>query len=62
MLLPDKVDVGDYVLVHAGFAIAKMDEESALENLQLFRELAEVMEESDQKEFQQPDQPGSSKG
>jgi hypothetical protein len=39
-----------------------MDEESALENLQLFRELAEVMEESDQKEFQQPDQPGSSKG
>ena len=61
MLLPDKVEVGDYVLVHAGFAIAKMDEESALENLQLFRELAEVMEESDQKEFQQSDQPGSAK-
>jgi hydrogenase expression/formation protein HypC len=56
MLVPDKVDVGDYVLVHAGFAIAKMDEESALETLQLFRELAEVMEESDQKEIQQADQ------
>jgi hydrogenase expression/formation protein HypC len=62
MLVPDKVEVGDYVLVHAGFAIAKMDEESALENLQLFKELAEVMEESDQKGIQQSDQPGGSKG
>jgi hydrogenase expression/formation protein HypC len=56
MLVPDKVDVGDYVLVHAGFAIAKMDEEAALENLQLFKELAEVMAESDEKEPEQPDQ------
>ena len=61
MLVPDKVDVGDYVLVHAGFAIAKMDEESALENLQLFRELAEIMEESDEKGIQQSDQPDGAK-
>ena len=61
MLVPDKVDIGDYVLVHAGFAIAKMDEESALENLQLFRELAEIMEESDEKGIQQSDQPDGAK-
>jgi len=31
--------VGDYVLVHAGFAIQKVDEESALETIELFREM-----------------------
>ena len=32
-------EVGDYVLVHAGFAIQKVDEESALETIELFREM-----------------------
>lgn len=31
-------EVGDYVLVHAGFAIQKYDEQEALETLQLLRE------------------------
>ncbi|MCX7902937.1 MAG: HypC/HybG/HupF family hydrogenase formation chaperone [Caloramator sp.] len=34
------VKVGDYVYVHAGFAINKLDEELAKENLELFREVA----------------------
>jgi len=38
MLLPDAV-VGDYVLVHAGFAIQAIDEEEALRTLELFKEL-----------------------
>ncbi len=29
--------VGDYVLIHAGFAIEKLDEQSALETLEIFR-------------------------
>jgi len=33
--------VGDYILVHAGFAIQKVDEESALETLELFRSMME---------------------
>ena len=33
---PDAV-VGDYVIVHAGFAITKLDEASALESLATFR-------------------------
>ena len=37
MLLEDAV-VGDYVLVHAGFAIQKLDEEAAQESLALLRE------------------------
>jgi hydrogenase expression/formation protein HypC len=37
-VLPD-VKIGDYVLVHAGLAIQKYDEEDALANLELIREL-----------------------
>lgn len=33
--------VGDYVIVHAGFAIHSLVEEEALKNLSLLRELAE---------------------
>lgn len=36
------VDVGDYVLVHAGFAIQKVDEEAAKETLELWREIFEA--------------------
>lgn len=38
MILDAEVQVGDYVVVHAGFAISKLDEEEALETLQLMRE------------------------
>jgi len=31
--------VGEYVIIHAGFAIQKVDEEEALETLQLWSEL-----------------------
>ena len=33
------VDIGDYVLVHAGFAIQVLDEKEANETLDLFREM-----------------------
>ena len=45
-LLPD-VEVGDYVLIHAGFAIEKMSEEAAKESLEAWDELLEVLEEED---------------
>lgn len=35
-----EVDIGDFVLVHAGFAIAVVDEEEALRTLSLFEEIA----------------------
>ncbi|CCJ33331.1 MULTISPECIES: HypC/HybG/HupF family hydrogenase formation chaperone [Caloramator] len=34
------IKIGDYVYVHAGFAINKLDEKLAKENLELFREVA----------------------
>jgi hydrogenase expression/formation protein HypC len=43
LLLLQNVHVGDYVLVHAGMAIQKFDEDEALKTLELFKELAEKM-------------------
>ena len=38
----DEVSVGDYVIVHAGFAISRLDEEEAKRTLELLRELGEL--------------------
>lgn len=37
--LVDDVKVGDYILIHTGFALQKISEEEALETLKLIREL-----------------------
>ena len=39
MLLADEVQVGDYVIVHAGYAISRLDEEYAQETLRLMKEV-----------------------
>ncbi len=38
MLLKEKPKIGDYVLLHVGFAIEILSEEDALESLKLFEE------------------------
>jgi hydrogenase expression/formation protein HypC len=39
MLLDEELAVGDYVIVHAGFAISKLDEAEALETLAIMRDI-----------------------
>ena len=39
LLLPEEAAIGDYVLVHAGFAIQKIDREAAEEALKLIEEI-----------------------
>ena len=39
MLLSEPLKVGDYVLVHVGFAMEKIDPEEAKKTLELFKEL-----------------------
>ena len=46
LFTPD-VEIGDYVYVHAGFAISVMDESEAMETLKVLRQLAEVQAEED---------------
>ncbi len=40
-----EVGVGDYAIVHAGFAITRLDEASALDTLALFGEMGVLEEE-----------------
>ena len=46
LMLVDDVAVGDYVLVHAGFAIHRVDAEEAEESLRLLRQLVLAEEET----------------
>jgi len=41
-LCPD-ASVGEYVLIHTGFAIQKVDEEDAMETLELLKKMAEAI-------------------
>ncbi|MBL6929451.1 MAG: HypC/HybG/HupF family hydrogenase formation chaperone [Rhodospirillales bacterium] len=45
--LLDDVSVGDYVIVHTGFALSKLDPEEAKITLDLFAEMAALVEEAD---------------
>ncbi len=42
--VPD-VQVGEYTIVHVGFALQRLDEQSAMETLALFGELGELDKE-----------------
>ena len=44
-LMGDTVGIGDYVLIHVGFAMNKIDEEDALESLKVYREILAQMDE-----------------
>lgn len=47
LVLTPEARVGDYVIVHTGFAISVLDEEEAQESLRLFAEMAALMEEEE---------------
>ena len=42
--IPD-IQIGEYAIVHVGFAIEKLDEKSALETLEVFRNMGFLEEE-----------------
>ncbi len=44
LLLLEDAKIGDYVIVHAGFAIHKIDEAEAKESLKVLRELVAFMD------------------
>ena len=48
MLPEDEIQVGDYVLIHVGFAMSKVDEHEAEETLRLLKELGEYQNEFEQ--------------
>ncbi len=46
MLCPD-AKVGDYIIMHAGFAIHILDKKDAEETLQMFRDIEKLQEQSE---------------
>ncbi|MEA3418760.1 MAG: HypC/HybG/HupF family hydrogenase formation chaperone [Campylobacterota bacterium] len=55
-LMPDEVGIGDYILIHVGFAMSKIDEEEALQSLQVYQEMLEAMEESERRQVIEEDE------
>ena len=50
-LMPEQVEIGDYVLIHVGYAMTKMSEEDALESLKVYEEIIRKLEEEEEKEI-----------
>lgn len=45
------VAVGDYVLLHIGFIMNKIDEEDALESLRVYQEILEKLDEEERRQM-----------
>ena len=43
-LISEKVEVGEYILIHVGFAMNKISTEEAEESLKIFRDIVDMME------------------
>lgn len=46
-LMSEEVIVGEFVLLHIGYVMSKIDEVSAAESLKLYDEIIKAMEEED---------------
>jgi hydrogenase expression/formation protein HypC len=60
VLMPEEVALGDFVLVHAGFAIQKVDQEAAEDALALLKEVVQKLEQEGA--FQEDEDCGSEEG
>ena len=47
LLMLEDAKIGEYVIVHAGFAIHKINEEDAMESLRLIREAVSLIFDND---------------
>jgi len=43
-LMADDVQIGDYILIHVGFAMNKIDKEEAEQSLRVYEEMVEAMQ------------------
>ncbi len=50
LMLEDEVKIGDYVLLHIGFIMNKIDEADALASIETYKEILEIMEEEDRRQ------------
>ncbi len=51
MMMDDEdIKVGDYVLLHIGFVMNKIDEDEALRSIETYKEILELMDEEERKQ------------
>ncbi len=50
MMGDDDVKVGDYVLLHIGFVMNRIDEEEALASIDTYKEILELMDEEERRQ------------
>ncbi len=48
-LMDQSIEEGDFLLIHVGYAMNKIDEDDALESLKLYEEIIQKMEENETK-------------
>jgi len=61
-LMLDEVGIGDYILIHVGFAMNKIDEAEALQSLEMYQEMLEAMEEEERRQVIEDDNNCDSRG
>lgn len=49
MMEDDEIAIGDYVLLHIGFVMNKIDDDEALASIETYKEILEHMDEEDRK-------------
>jgi hydrogenase expression/formation protein HypC len=50
MMGEDDIKIGDYVLLHIGFVMNKIDEEEALASIETYKEILELMDEEERRQ------------
>jgi len=50
MMGEDDIQIGDYVLLHIGFVMNKIDDEEALASIETYREILELMDEEERRQ------------
>lgn len=61
-LMGDEINIGDYILIHVGFAMNKIDEAEALQSLEIYREMLEAMKEEERRQVIESDDNCVSRG
>ncbi len=50
-LMNEPVDIGDYVLIHVGYAMTKMNEKEAVESIKIYEEIIQKLENEEKGEI-----------
>jgi len=50
MMADDEVEIGDFVLLHIGFVMNKIDEEEALASIDTYKEILQKLDEEERRQ------------